>query len=110
MGQEGGARALWTGASSTVVRAMLLNGGQLGVYSEAKAKLGRLAPWLNGSLNGLPLQFVSSLISATAAVLMSSPADVVKSRLQNAPKGRYAGMAACGAQMLHSEVRKRSRS
>ena len=39
---------------------------------------------IKAGLNGIPLQFTGSLVSAVAAVGMSCPADVLKSRMQNA--------------------------
>jgi solute carrier family 25 oxoglutarate transporter 11 len=75
--REEGVTALWGGAAPTVARAALLNAGQLGVYSEAKERIAHRT-----GMTGLLLMFCSSLVSATAAVAMSSPADVLKSRMQ----------------------------
>ena len=74
---EEGVAKLWEGAAPTVARAILLNAGQLAVYSQAKESIASSTP-----LTGIPLQFVSSLVSATAAVALSCPADVIKSRMQ----------------------------
>ena len=74
---EEGVAKLWEGAAPTVARAILINAGQLAVYSQAKESIALSTP-----LTGIPLQFVSSLVSATAAVALSCPADVMKSRMQ----------------------------
>ena len=77
--KEGGVAALWSGTLPTVARACLLNAGQLGVYSEAKERIQSTA-----GMTGIPLQFCSSLVSGIAAVGLSCPADVLKSRMQYA--------------------------
>ena len=96
--REEGVAALWSGAAPTVARACLLNAGQLGVYSEAKQILNTKA-----GLAGLPLQFCGSLISAVAAVGMSCPADVIKSRMQNAKPGQYSGLGECLSTLVKNE-------
>jgi solute carrier family 25 oxoglutarate transporter 11 len=89
---EEGVAALYAGAGATVARAMLLNAGQLAVYSQAKETLAEKSA---GKLSGIPLMLTASLFSAFAAVGMSSPADVIKSRMQNMKPGEYTSMADC---------------
>ena len=96
--REEGITSLWSGTSPTVARACLLNAGQLGVYSEAKEVLQQHSP-----LQGIPLQFCSSMISAVAAVTLSCPADVIKTRLQNQQPGQYAGVTDCVSTLLRTE-------
>jgi len=98
--KEEGILSLWSGATPTVIRGMFLNAGQLGVYSEAKE---RITTWSNGKINGLILQLLSGLTSATAATAMSCPADVIKSRLQNAQIGQYSGILDCSSKLLKYE-------
>lgn len=98
--REEGVAALWAGAAPTVVRAALLNAGQLGVYSEAKE---RITDATGGRLKGLALQFASSLVSAVAAIGMSCPADVLKSRMQMAAPGTYSGLGDALATLLRNE-------
>lgn len=74
---EAGLGSLWAGAGPTVARACLLNAGQLGIYSEAKEQMTTLG------FSGIPLMFCSSLVASVAAVGLSCPADVIKSRVQN---------------------------
>ena len=80
---------------------MLLNGGQLGCYSEAKERLTPLLPVT--FLWGIPLQFTSGLVAATAATALSCPADVLKSRVQNSRPGQYSGMLDCAGKLLKHE-------
>lgn len=96
--REEGVSSLWAGTTPTVARACLLNAGQLGVYSEAKEKIQSNSP-----LRGIPLQFCASVISAVAAVTLSCPADVIKTRLQNQLPGQYAGTGDCVATLLRTE-------
>lgn len=95
--REEGIRALWQGTGPTVARACLLNAGQLAVYSEAKSVLQEKTP-----LTGIPLQFCSSVVSAFAAVTLSCPADVVKTRLQNGGS-QYSGVADCVKTLIRTE-------
>ena len=96
--REEGVAALWGGAGPTMARACLLNAGQLGVYSEAKEQIGAAT-----GMTGLPLMFCGSLVSAVAAVGMSCPADVMKSRMQNAAPGQYAGMTDAAKVLIKNE-------
>ena len=96
--REEGVAALWGGAGPTMARACLLNAGQLGVYSEAKEQIGATT-----GMTGLPLMFCGSLVSAVAAVGMSCPADVMKSRMQNAAPGQYAGMTDAAKVLIKNE-------
>lgn len=82
---EEGIPGLWTGAKVTVIRAMLLSACVMGIGSEVKVNLtktGFFGP--DGKLlGGIPLLFVSTLISSFVANIVSNPVDVCKSRLQN---------------------------
>ena len=96
--KEEGVASLWGGTAPTVARACLLNAGQLGVYSEAKETLAQ-----RSSLSGMPLQFCASVISAFAAVGMSCPADVIKTRVQNQKAGQYSGLMDCVSTLMKTE-------
>ena len=66
----------WKGCSPTVVRAMALNGAQLGGYSQAKEgilKLGLLQ-------DGVACHFAASLFAGFIATVVSIPVDMVKTR------------------------------
>ena len=96
--REEGVGSLWTGTMTTVGRAMLLNAGQLAVYSEAKTRVNKYT-----GMEGLRLQFVSAFIGATAAVALSCPADVLKSRIQNAAVGEATGLMAVAGNLVKTE-------
>ena len=107
--REEGVGALYRGVGATVVRAMLLNSCQLGIYSEAKETLIKNTPLTDGpdTISKLSLQFTGSIISSFFAALASTPADVIKSRLQNQPsvdgKPVYSGLGDCMVKLVKSE-------
>jgi len=96
--REEGVAKLWEGAAPTIARAILINAGQLAVYSEAKEQIRR-----SMQIEGLALQLSSSLVSATVAVALSCPADVVKSRMQNMRTGQFSGAGDCISQLVRNE-------
>ena len=95
--KEEGVARLWEGATPTIARAVLLNSGQLAVYSQAKGEVDKLG------LRGIPNKFVSSLLASLVAVALSCPADVLKSNMQNAPSGQYSGVVDCAKQLIKTE-------
>ncbi|XP_050677230.1 mitochondrial 2-oxoglutarate/malate carrier protein-like [Leptidea sinapis] len=78
--REEGVTTLWRGAVATVTRAMIVNGAQLATYAQAREML------LPSMGDGLPLHFVSSMISGFVTSAASLPPDIVKTRIQNASK------------------------
>lgn len=96
--KEEGVMKLWEGTVPTMARAVLINAGQLAVYSEAKEQLA-----VTFQLKGIPLQFCASLVSAVAAVALSCPADVLKSRMQNSRVGEFSGIVECASSLLKNE-------
>jgi solute carrier family 25 oxoglutarate transporter 11 len=95
---EEGISTLWEGAGPTVSRAVLINAGQLAVYSQAKETVRS-----RFGLEGIPLQFVSSLVASVVAVGLSCPADVLKSRMQNMRPGEYGGTLDCARKIVKFE-------
>ena len=77
--RDEGLKTLWRGATPTVIRAVVLNAAQLGVYSQAKEML------LNYRLmqDGIGCHITSSMISGMAATIVSIPVDMAKTRLQS---------------------------
>jgi solute carrier family 25 oxoglutarate transporter 11 len=61
--KEEGISQLWEGAGPTVARAVLLNAGQLAVYSQAKSEVDKLG------LSGTGNKFVSSLLASLVSRL-----------------------------------------
>lgn len=94
--EEGGIRQLWRGATPTVLRATLLSACSLGITSEVKERLSAShyfsgndehhpGPWLDG----YPVLFVATTISSFFANLVSTPFDVMKSRMQQQHNTAY---------------------
>jgi len=94
---EEGVLALWTGVGPTVGRATALAAAELATYDEAKGAI------LNSGLlkEGLPLVCCTALISGFVSTVVSSPFDVVKSRVMGQPLNpdgtgkMYSGMVDC---------------
>lgn len=77
--REEGARALWTGCTPTIGRAMLVNMCQLASYSQAKQHLKATGYFEEGIF----LHFCASMISGLVTTAASMPVDIAKTRLQN---------------------------
>ncbi|EFC35536.1 predicted protein [Naegleria gruberi] len=74
---------LWRGCSPTVIRAIVLNAAQLGVYAQAKQSL--LSSQLIAN-DGLLLHISASLIAGYVCTVVSIPVDLAKTRLQSMQK------------------------
>merc|ERR1711879_131242 len=77
--REEGPLALWRGCGPTVVRAALVTASQITTYEEAKAALHRAAV-----PDGIRAHLICAMASATVACVVTSPVDLVKTRLMNA--------------------------
>eukprot|EP00127_Corallochytrium_limacisporum_P006402 Clim_evm10s226 gene=Clim_evmTU10s226 len=101
--REEGVLRLWRGVSPTVARAMLLNAAQLATYSQAKAMLQRKFSFPEG----VPLHLTASTMSGLCASFVSLPADIVKTRVQNARvidgKPEYSGNVDAAMKMIRKE-------
>jgi len=102
---EEGVLALWTGVGPTVGRAVALAAAELATYDEAKGRIKKL----NIFGDGIPLVMASAFVSGFVATAVSSPFDVVKSRVMGQPlnpdgTGKlYAGMVDCFVKSSQSE-------
>lgn len=82
---------LFNGASMAVARATVMTIGQLSFYDQIKQTL---IAW--NLAKDTPLTHVfSSFCAASIATMMTQPLDVMKTRLQNAPKGQFKGIVDC---------------
>mmetsp|Transcript_102183 Transcript_102183/g.288656 ORF Transcript_102183/g.288656 Transcript_102183/m.288656 type:complete len:301 (-) Transcript_102183:93-995(-) len=81
IGREGGIRGLWRGAGPTVQRAALLTASQVPSYDHAKHTV------LNAGLmkEGYLCHFVCSMFAGVVAAAVTSPSDLVKSRVMVQP-------------------------
>lgn len=77
--KEEGLFTLWRGAIPTMGRAIAVNAAQLSTYSQAK----QLIIQYFQMKDGIPLHFVSSMISGLITTIVSMPLDIAKTRLQN---------------------------
>ena len=95
--KEEGIAALWTGVGPTVGRATALAAAELATYDEVKTQLST-RKIMN---EGLPLHITTAFISGFVSTVVSSPFDVVKSRVMGQPlnpdgSGKlYGGMVDC---------------
>lgn len=81
--KEEGVRALWTGCTPTIGRAMLVNMCQLASYSQAKQRLISSGYFKEG----LSLHFSAAMLSGLITTFASMPVDIAKTRLQNMKVG-----------------------
>lgn len=99
--REEGIRTLWRGCSPTVLRAALVTMSQIGTYEELKSQA--LAA---GFQDGFKLHLGCAISSATVACLVTSPVDVVKTRIMNMQRGHgvsYRGPADVVIQTVKTE-------
>ncbi|XP_026844449.1 mitochondrial uncoupling protein 4C [Drosophila persimilis] len=79
--QHGGFRSLWKGCGPSCARAMLMTAGDTACYDLSKR---HFMAWLQWP-DDLFIQFLSSISAGFAASALSTPTDVVKSRIMNQP-------------------------
>eukprot|EP00039_Didymoeca_costata_P024380 m.10145 g.10145 ORF g.10145 m.10145 type:complete len:283 (+) comp4207_c0_seq1:244-1092(+) len=83
-----GLRGFYRGWQPNVVRASIVNIGELATYDEAK----RMVMRISGLPDGLLSHTLSALCSGLVASFLSTPADVCKSRVM---AGMYPSMLSC---------------
>ena len=81
---EGGVPALWRGLGATVARQMLLSGGQLASYDQAK----QTARETFGVSEGPPLHVTCAAFSGLVAQFVCMPADVIKTKILSGDHGK----------------------
>tara|TARA_B110001452_G_scaffold90085_2_gene74004 strand:+ start:1284 stop:2297 length:1014 start_codon:yes stop_codon:yes gene_type:complete len=86
--REEGVSALWTGAAPTILRAAFLNSSLLAITSQLKPEISQRTGW---EQTAAPCMFSATLVASFFSTLCSQPFDVVKSRIQQAAVGEYAG-------------------
>jgi hypothetical protein len=106
---EGGIRGLYQGMGPNVQRAALLTASQVGTYDHAKHTLLN-AGWFT---EGLGLHAAASMVAGVAAALVTSPIDLIKTRLMNqaaasraasgAPARVYDGVLDCAVKTVQRE-------
>lgn len=96
---EEGIRGLYRGTSVAVQRAALVNLGELSTYSIVKKYLVERS-WPEEDSR---VHVMSSLCSGLVSSLISTPADVVKSRMMNDSEKRYSSSFKCLSDCLQNE-------
>lgn len=94
-----GLPGFWAGVKPNVARTFLVNAAELGTYDEAKS---RLIPYLG---DGLLSHIGASGCAGFTSACVSTPADVIKTRLMNAAGGeqQYRGVLHAGSSILSEE-------
>jgi len=74
--REEGVRALWRGTIPTTQRAAIMTATQLSTYDHTKQKL-----LIKGAREGIATNFMASLVAGFICAVVTSPVDVVKTRI-----------------------------
>lgn len=82
VGREEGIHTFARGLGPNIARSIIMNMGQIATYSAVKHEL-LTRPSL-GFTDGLQTHFLASFVAGTVATTLCAPADVLKSRMQNA--------------------------
>lgn len=99
-GGPDGLAGLWRGGVPAVARAAVVNAAQLGVYDGAKGWLRAAGGWGPGG-GGWGLEVCAAAVSGVVTTTVSSPADVLKTRMMVEGGGR--GLAATALGLVRAE-------
>lgn len=99
---EGGIAALWRGWQPNVQRAALVNLGELASYDLAKQSL--LQHYPHYFRDNIVCHLCSSIISGFISTLVSTPADVIKTRVMNAANLSSSSSSSSSSSPSHREV------
>lgn len=90
---------MWKGCGPNVYRAMLMTAGQLASYDQSKYLLLKTSFFKDDAVT----HFTASTIAGFVASVITSPLDVIKSRVMNAGPGQYKGSLDCALRTLRQE-------
>jgi len=96
---EDGWKGMYRGTSVAVQRAALVNLGELSTYSIVKKHLVSHS-W---SMEDSRVHVISSMCSGFVSSFISTPADVVKSRMMNDSEKRYSSSLTCFLDCIQKE-------
>ncbi|TGZ48478.1 hypothetical protein CRM22_010975 [Opisthorchis felineus] len=94
--RHGGIAELYAGVSMMAGRSALMTVGQAVGYDQWKAFL----LWTGYFQDDPSTHMFAGVGAAAAAVVLTQPFDVMKTRMQNAPKGHYSGLLAVAKDLL----------
>uniref|UniRef100_A0A7S2XVD4 Uncharacterized protein n=1 Tax=Fibrocapsa japonica TaxID=94617 RepID=A0A7S2XVD4_9STRA len=99
--REGGVRALWKGTVPTVQRAALVTATQIPSYDHSK----HLVLDLGLMEEGLPLHMLCSMFAGLMTAVVTSPVDVIKTRIMNQRGGEqlYSGVGDALVKTIQTE-------
>ena len=97
--RDEGFAALYRGCAPNVARAVFMTAGQIATYDQAKEMV--IASGL--LTDGVRLHFASSLLAGLVATIVTSPMDVVKTRVMSAAPGTYSSTWDCVMRTLRHE-------
>ncbi len=99
--REEGIKGFFRGLGPSVQRAAVINGCGIASYDHTK----QVVLKLTGKTDGLVPQVVGSLVSGLISALVSTPFDVVKTRIMNQPTGTrlYTGPIDCAIKTVKAE-------
>ncbi|KAL4038765.1 hypothetical protein IC575_002390 [Cucumis melo] len=100
---EEGLKALWKGVGPAMARAGALTASQLATYDESKRVLVKWTPLQEG----FPLHLISSTVAGVVSTLMTTPIDMIKTRLmlqrESKRAGNYKNGLHCAYQVVLTE-------
>lgn len=98
---EEGVRGFYKGLGPSIGRAAVINGCGIASYDQTKV----VVLQLTGRDKGLVPQVIGSLVSGFVSAVVSTPFDVIKTRMMNQPKDKplYSGPLDCVAKTFRSE-------
>ena len=99
--REEGVRGFYRGLGPSIGRAAVINGCGIASYDQTKV----VVLQLTGRDKGLVPQVIGSLVSGLVSAIVSTPFDVIKSRMMNQHKDRplYSGPLDCVAKTVRAE-------
>lgn len=98
---QSGVKGLWAGVWPNVVRAAGVTASQLPSYDHSKHLLFQTGwSWVE---EGMPLHIVCSMIAGVVSATVTSPADVIKSRIMNDHAKVYSSAMDCLIKTVRNE-------
>ncbi|KAI8873470.1 mitochondrial carrier [Ramicandelaber brevisporus] len=100
MAKNEGWRSLYVGLGTNTQRAILMTLSQLGSYDFIKQ---RLVAYTSLKTDSVITHISASLLAGLIATTVCSPVDVIKTRVMNAPPGRYSSPTAALIETVRTE-------